>query len=88
MIAVPAINPSLPAAQQGDAEAFCVLIAPHEPRLLAQALGLCRNATQAEDLVEHSGHMVIASPHPTVPSANSTRATAMCRMRLWSCGSG
>ena len=54
MIAVPATNPSLPAAQRGDAEAFCELIAPHEPRLLAQALGLCRNATQAEDLVQET----------------------------------
>ena len=40
MIAVPATDPSLSSAQQGDAGAFCVLIAPHEPRLLAQALGL------------------------------------------------
>lgn len=54
MITLPATDPSLPAAQQGDAKAFCVLIAPHEPRLLAQALRLCRNATQAEDLVQET----------------------------------
>lgn len=54
MIALPATDPSLPAAQQGDAEAFCVLIAPHEARLLGQALGLCRNPSQAEDLVQET----------------------------------
>ena len=54
MITLPTADPSLPAAQRGDAEAFCELIAPHEPRLLAQALRLCRNATQAEDLVQET----------------------------------
>ncbi len=37
-------------AREGDADAFCVLAQPHEQRLFQQALTLCRNAVNAEDL--------------------------------------
>ncbi len=48
--------PSIPAlldrAQAGDADAFGVLCRAHEERLLRQALVLCGNETQAEDLAQ------------------------------------
>lgn len=39
-------------ARGGDADAFCKLCRIHETRLLRQAVVLCGNPTQAEDLVQ------------------------------------
>lgn len=55
----PAENPHtdptlLAAAQAGDAEAFCALVAGEEARLVRQATLLCRDATLAEDLAQET----------------------------------
>jgi len=47
------VGPSLLSrARGGDAEAFCELVRDHEARLLRQAMMLCGNEAQAEDLAQ------------------------------------
>lgn len=41
-------------AQAGDAQAFCLLIEPHQTRLLRQAAALSRDLCEAEDLVSET----------------------------------
>ena len=50
----PSDSPLLARARAGDAEAFCTLIRDSEARLLNQALGLCRDSSLAEDLVQET----------------------------------
>ncbi len=41
-------------ARSGDSEAFDALCREHGPRLLGQAIALCRNTSTAEDLVQET----------------------------------
>lgn len=61
-------------ARQGDAEAFCQLIATCQTRLFREALGLCGNETDAEELVSET----------LVEAWRSIRVfRAECRLSTW-----
>jgi len=61
-------------ARQGEAEALCQLVAPHQTRLFRGALGLCGNETDAEELVSET----------LVEAWRSVRVfRAECRLSTW-----
>lgn len=74
MTEIPDTPQRLSAARQGDAEAFCDLVKPLEPRLLGQALAMCRNRSVAEDLVQETLVEAWKSLH---------RFNGTCRLETW-----
>ncbi len=61
-------------ARQGDATAFCRLVEPREARLLRQATILCRDASNAEDLVSET----LVQAWKSLANYNET-----CRLSTW-----